>query len=195
MALVTDEQNSMMSTIAESMWRRPGRIFMFVALSLWSTGEGSIPVYAHEGGGHPVSDSPAASRHSLLKPVRPVDSTLSGVKEGAMISSASEPGQKSSKKKKAKATIKPPATESQRSSAIEPTAQAQTKMEESTSGMKPASSIPPGVPVVAGAGISTMMSGTAAVAAAAPSVGPALAAAAPGALASSVVGGPSTPSN
>jgi uncharacterized protein (DUF1800 family) len=195
MALVTDEQNSMMSTIAESMWRRPGRIFMFVALSLWSTGEGSIPVYAHEGGGHPVSDSPAASRHSLLKPVRPVDSILPGAKEGGAISAAAEPRLKPSKKKKAKATIKTPATESQRSSAIEPTAQAQTKMEESTSGMKPASSIPPGVPVVAGAGISTMMSGTAAVAAAAPSVGPALAAAAPGALASSVVGGPSTPSN
>ncbi|MEK6632484.1 MAG: DUF1800 family protein, partial [Nitrospirota bacterium] len=112
-----------------------------------------------------------------------------------MISSASEPGQKSSKKKKAKATIKPPATESQRSSAIEPTAQIQTKVEESTSGMKSASSIPPGVPVMAGAGISTMMSGTAAMAVAAPSAGPAITAAAPSALASSVVGGPSTPSN
>jgi hypothetical protein len=195
MGLVKDEQNNMLSKIAESMWLRPSRISIFVALSLWSTGGGSIPVYAHEGGVHPVSDSPSASRHSLLKPVRPVDSTLSGVKEGAMISSASEPGQKSSKKKKAKATIKPPATESQRSSAIEPTAQMQTKVEESTSGMKSASSIPPGVPVMAGAGISTMMSGTAAMAVAAPSAGPAITAAAPSALASSVVGGPSTPSN
>src|SRR3990167_7529179 len=125
MALVTGEQNSMLSKIAESMWLRPNRISVFVGLSLWAT-QGlyiHIPAYAHEGGGHPVSDSPSASRHSLLKPVRPVDSTLSGVKEGATISSASEPGQKSSKKKKAKATIKPPATESQRSSAIEPTAQ------------------------------------------------------------------------
>ncbi len=196
MALVTDEQNSMMSTIAESMWWRPNRISVFVGLSLWAA-QGlhiHIPAYAHEGG-HPVSDSPAASRHSLLKPVRPVDSILPGAKEGGATSSTSESGQKPSKKKKAKATIKTPATESRRSSAIEPTAQAQTKIEENTNGMKPSSSIPPGVPVVAGAGVSTMMSGTAGMAAAAPSVGPALAAAAPGALASSVVGGPSTPSN
>jgi hypothetical protein len=195
MTVVTDEQNRMMSKIAESMWGRPSRISIFVAVSLWLIGGGSIFVYAHEGGVHPVSDSPSVSRHSLLKPVRPVDSALSGVKEGATISSASEPGQKSSKKKKAKATIKTPATESRRSLAIEPTAQAQMKMEESTSGMKPASSIPSGVPVMAGAGMSTMMNGTAAMAAAAPSAGLAIAAAAPGALASSVVGGPSTPSN
>ena len=197
MALVTDEQNSKLSKIAGSMWRRPNRISVFVGLSLWATQGllyGHIPAYAHEGGGHPVSDSPSASSHSLLKAVRPVDSTVSGVKAGVTTSSAAKPGLKASKKK-AKAIIKIPATESQRSSAIEPTTQVQTKMEERTSGMKSASSIPPGVPVMAGAGISTMMSGTAAMAAAAPSVGPALAAAAPGALASSVVGGPSTPSN
>lgn len=195
MALVTDEQNSMMSTIAESMWRRPHRISVFVGLSLWAMQGVYIPAYAHEGGGHPVSGSPAALRHSLLNPVRPVDSIMPGAKEGVATSSNSESGQKPSKKKKAKAIIKTPATESQRSSAIEPTAQAQTKIEESTSGMKPASSIPSGVPVMAGAGISTMMSGTAAMAAAAPSAGPAIAAAASSALASSVVGGPSTPSN
>ncbi len=199
MALVKDEQGSMLSSIAESMWRRPSRIYIVVALSLWSLGGGSISAYAHEGGVHPVSDSPSspsASRHSLLKPIRPVDSVLSGGKDGATSSPLSEPGQKPSRKKKAKATIKTPAVESQRSSAIEPRPQAQTKMEESMSGMKPASSIPSGAPAPAGAGLSTMMSGTAALAAAAPSVGPAMAAAAPapGASASSVVGGASTPS-
>lgn len=197
MALVKDEQDSMLSSIAESMWRRPSRISIFVALSLWSLGGGSISAYAHEGGVHPVSDSSSASRHSLLKPIRPVDSVLSGGKDGPTSSPLSEPGQKPSRRKKAKSTIKTPAAESQRSSAIEPRAQAQTKMEESMSGMKPASSIPSGAPVPAGAGLSTMMSGTAALAAAAPSVGPAMAAAAPApsALASSVVGGASTPSN
>lgn len=145
MGLLKDEQRSMLSKIAESMWRRPGRISMFVVLSLWSTGEGSISVYAHEGGVHPVSDSPSASRHSLLKTVRPVDSTVSGVKEGATTSSASKPGQKPSKKR-AKATIKTPATESQRSSAIEPTVAGQATVgaaeQESSGGMKQAGSIP-----------------------------------------------------
>lgn len=197
MASVKDEQNSMLSSIAESMWRRPSRISIVVALSLWSLCGESISLYAHEGGVHPVSDSASAPRHSLLKPVRPVDPALPGGKEGATTSPVSEPVQKPSKKKKAKATIKTPAAESQRLSAIAPRAQAQSKMEESTSGMKPGSPIPSGAPAMAGAGLSTMMSGTTALAAAAPSAGPGMAAAAPvsSALASSVVGGASTPSN
>jgi|GEM_PF-910510 len=197
MGLLKDEQRSMLSKIAESMWRRPGRISMFVALSLWSTGEGNIPVYAHEGGVHPVSDSPSASRHSLLKPVRPVESTVSGAKEGATTSSASKPGQKPPKKK-AKVTIKTPATESHRSSAIEPTVAGQSTVraaeQESPGGMKPAGSIPSGSAAMAGPNL-TVMGATSAMAAAAPSAGSAIAAAVPGALASSVVGGPSTPSN
>ena len=48
---------------------------------------------------------------------------------------------------------------------------------------------------MAGAAVSTMLNGTAAMAAAAPSAGSAIAAAAPNALASSVVGAASTPSN
>lgn len=134
MALVTNEQDSILSRIAESLWRRPSRISLIVSLSLWSLGGGSLSVYTHEGGVHPVSDSPSASRHSLLKPVRPVESVLSGGKEGTRTSPVPEPGQRPSRKKKAKATIKTPAAESQRSSAIEPRPQAQMKMEESVSG-------------------------------------------------------------
>ncbi|SPP65408.1 hypothetical protein NITLEN_30322 [Nitrospira lenta] len=195
MGLLKDEQHTMLSNIAESMWVKSGRVSIVVALSLWSIGGGNIPIYAHEGEVHPVSDSSSGPRHSLLKPVRPVDMALPEVKEAATISSISEPGQKSSKKKKAKVITKKPAAESQRVSAIEPPGRAPVKIEESASGMKATSLIASGVPAMAGAGMSTTMSGTTAMAAAAPSASPAIAAAAPGASGSSVVGGPSTPSN
>lgn len=198
MAFVKDEENRVLLHLSTTMWRRPSRIFVVVALSLWSMPWVNIAVQAHDGGGHPVSDSTSARRHSLLKPARPIDSTASGLKEGAMTSSPSESGQKPSKKKKAKATVKMPAAHPRISSTVAPRVTPQTTMgsieDARTGGMKPGSSISSGVAAMTGSNLA-VIGATMAVSAAAPSAGPAMAAAAPSAVASSVVSGPSTPSN
>jgi len=201
MALVKDEQNSMLSSIAESMWRRPSRISIFMALSLWSLGGGSISVYGHEGGMHPVSDSSSVSRHSLLKPVRPSESAPPAMSNGAKSSLPNEVGRKKTLKRKAKADSTTSDThsnvpDSMSISGIEPAQSAQTKVAVPgavSDGMKPVSSGISGVSAMTGANLA-VTGGVSALAGAAPTVGAARPSAALGS-ASSVVTNPLTPAN
>ncbi|ULA65777.1 MAG: hypothetical protein LZF86_250033 [Nitrospira sp.] len=201
MAFGADETNDMMSNIAESMWRQPHWIAVFAGLSLWSV-QGlsfSAPAYAHESEAHPVSAASSGATHSLLRPVRSVDPTSSDVKEEGAPVLNSESGQKPFKRKKAKVVDKNPVTVPQRASAMASTVPAQTTGEaieqERSGGMKPAGFFSSGSAAMAGTSMTGMGTTSTIMAAAASSPQAALAAVAPSALLSSVVGGPSTPSN